>query len=139
MSSASRDWFGARRFMVTGGSGFLGRFIVDGLRDRGAADVFVPRSRNVEPELLKESLYRLTDLESRFTLNLNVLDSTRTPGVLGLKLLLQEWIKSQIDILLRRTRHRLDKIAARLELVEGYIIASTGSSRSSVPRMSPSR
>ena len=85
--------------------------------------VLVPRSRNVEPELLKESLYRLTDLESRFTLNLNVLDSTRTPGVLGLKLLLQEWIKSQIDILLRRTRHRLDKIAARLELVEGYIIA----------------
>ncbi|MEZ5737340.1 MAG: DNA topoisomerase IV subunit A [Novosphingobium sp.] len=85
--------------------------------------VLVPRSRNVDPELLKESLYRLTDIESRFTLNLNVLDAGRTPGVLGLKLLLQEWIKSQIDILLRRTRHRLDKIAARLELVEGYIIA----------------
>ncbi|HKT84474.1 MAG TPA: DNA topoisomerase IV subunit A [Novosphingobium sp.] len=85
--------------------------------------VFVPKSRNVDPELLKESLYRLTDLESRFTLNLNVLDSHRTPGVMGLKLLLQEWVYSQIDILLRRTRHRLDKIAARLELVEGYIIA----------------
>ncbi len=85
--------------------------------------VLVPKSRNVDPELLKESLYRLTDLESRFTLNLNVLDSTRTPGVLGIKLLLQEWVISQIDILLRRTRHRLDKIAARLELVEGYIIA----------------
>lgn len=85
--------------------------------------VLVPRSRNIDPELLKESLYRLTDLESRFTLNLNVLDSRRTPGVLGLKLLLQEWIISQIDILLRRTRHRLEKIAARLELLEGYIIA----------------
>jgi len=85
--------------------------------------VLVPKSRNVDPELLKESLYRLTDLESRFTLNLNVLDASRTPGVLGLKLLLQEWIKSQIDILLRRTQHRLDKIAARLELLEGYIIA----------------
>ena len=85
--------------------------------------VLIPRSRNVDPELLKESLYRLTDFEGRFTLNLNVLDAGRTPGVLGLKLLLQEWIKSQIDILLRRTRHRLDKIASRLELVEGYIVA----------------
>jgi topoisomerase-4 subunit A len=85
--------------------------------------VLVPKSRNVDPELLKESLYRLCDLETRFSLNLNVLDAHRTPGVMGLKLLLQEWVYSQIDILLRRTRHRLEKIAARLELVEGYIIA----------------
>jgi topoisomerase-4 subunit A len=85
--------------------------------------VFVPKSRNIDPELLKESLFRLTDLENRFGLNLNVLDSRRTPGVLGLKLLLQEWVISQIDILLRRTQHRLDKIAGRLELLEGYIIA----------------
>jgi topoisomerase-4 subunit A len=85
--------------------------------------VLVPKSRNVDPELLKESLYRLCDLESRFSLNLNVLDAHRTPGVLGLKLLLQEWIVSQIDILLRRSRHRLEKIAARLEIVRGYIIA----------------
>ena len=85
--------------------------------------VLVPRNRNVDPDLLKESLYRLTDLESRFSLNLNVLDATRTPGVMGLKLLLQEWVYSQIDILLRRSRHRLEKIAARLELLGGYIIA----------------
>lgn len=85
--------------------------------------VLVPRSRNVDPELLKESLYKLTDLESRFSLNLNVLDATRTPMVMGLKELLTHWIASQIDILQRRSRHRLDKIAARLELVEGYIIA----------------
>ena len=85
--------------------------------------VFVPKSRNVDPELLKQSLFKLTDLETRFSLNLNVLDDTRTPGVLSLKLLLQEWIKSQIDILIRRSQHRLDKIAARLELLEGYIIA----------------
>ncbi|CAH0495661.1 DNA topoisomerase IV subunit A [Novosphingobium sp. CECT 9465] len=85
--------------------------------------VLVPKSRNVDPDLLKESLYRLTDLENRFGLNLNVLDARRTPGVLGLKLLLQEWVISQIDILLRRSRHRLEKIAARLELVGGYIIA----------------
>ncbi|MDF8334164.1 DNA topoisomerase IV subunit A [Novosphingobium cyanobacteriorum] len=85
--------------------------------------VLVPKSRNVDPDLLKESLYRLTDLETRFGLNLNVLDAHRTPGVLGLKLLLQEWVIAQIDIMLRRARHRLDKIAARLELLDGYIIA----------------
>ncbi|MFT4027775.1 MAG: DNA topoisomerase IV subunit A [Novosphingobium sp.] len=85
--------------------------------------VFVPKSRNVDPELLKESLYRLSDLEGRFSLNLNVLDAHRTPGVLGLKDLLKEWVIAQIDILLRRTQHRLDKIASRLELLEGYIIA----------------
>lgn len=85
--------------------------------------VLVPKSRNIDPDLLKESLFRLTDLENRFGLNLNVLDARRTPGVLGLKLLLQEWVISQIDILLRRSRHRLEKIASRLELVGGYIIA----------------
>ena len=84
--------------------------------------VLVPRNRNVDPGLLRESLYRLTDLESRFGLNLNVLDATRTPGVLGLKPLLTQWIIAQIDVLLRRTRHRLERIAARLELVEGYIV-----------------
>ena len=85
--------------------------------------VLVPKSRNVDPDLLKESLYRLTELESRFSLNLNVLDARRTPGVLGLKLLLQEWVIAQIDILVRRATHRLDKIANRLELLGGYIIA----------------
>ena len=85
--------------------------------------VFVPKSRNVDPELLKESLFKLTDLETRFGLNLNVLDASRTPGVLSLKLVLQEWIKSQIDILVRRSQHRLNKIADRLELLDGYIIA----------------
>ena len=85
--------------------------------------VFVPKSRNVDPELLKESLYKLTDLETRFGLNLNVLDASRTPGVLSLKLVLQEWVKSQIEILVRRSQHRLNKIADRLELLDGYIIA----------------
>ncbi|MBX7532251.1 DNA topoisomerase IV subunit A [Qipengyuania sp. 1XM1-15A] len=85
--------------------------------------VLVPRSRNVDPELLKESIYKLTDMETRFGLNLNVLDHTRTPMVMGLKELLDNWIASQIDILQRRSQHRLDQIARRLELVEGYIIA----------------
>ncbi len=85
--------------------------------------VLVPRSRNVDPELLKESLYKLTDLETRFSLNLNVLDASRTPMVMGLKELLENWVRSQIDILQRRSQHRLDQIARRLELVDGYIIA----------------
>src|SRR5690606_18344513 len=85
--------------------------------------VFVPKNRNVDPELLKESLYKLTDLETRFGLNLNVLDATRRPMVMGLHELLSHWIAHQIDLLRRRTRHRLQKIADRLELVEGYIVA----------------
>ncbi|WP_095013081.1 DNA topoisomerase IV subunit A [Tsuneonella mangrovi] len=85
--------------------------------------VLVPKNRNVDPELLKESLYKLTDLETRFGLNLNVLDASRTPMVMGLKELLGHWVASQIDILQRRTRHRLEQIAKRLELVEGYIVA----------------
>jgi topoisomerase IV subunit A len=85
--------------------------------------VIVPKSRNVDPELLKESLYKLTDLETRFGLNLNVLDATRTPMVMGLHELLSNWVAHQIDILQRRTRHRLQKIADRLELLDGYIIA----------------
>ncbi len=100
--------------------------ILEDVRDESDEQVrlvFVPKSRNVDPDLLKESLFKLTDLETRFSLNLNVLDASRTPGVMGLKLLLQEWTIAQIDILLRRTQHRLDKIAARLELLEGYIIA----------------
>jgi len=100
--------------------------ILEDIRDESDEQirlVFVPKSRNVDPELLKESLFKLTDLEGRFGLNLNVLDETRTPGVLSLKLLLQEWVKAQIDILVRRAQHRLDKIAGRLELLEGYIIA----------------
>ena len=100
--------------------------ILEDIRDESDEQIrliFVPKNRNVDPDLLKESLYRLSELESRFSLNLNVLDENRTPGVLSLKLLLQEWTRSQIDILLRRSQHRLDKIAARLELVLGYIIA----------------
>ena len=100
--------------------------ILEDIRDESDEQIRIvlePRSRNVDPELLKESLYRLTDLESRFSLNLNVLDAGRTPMVMGLTELLQNWIVAQIEILKRRTQHRLDKIALRLELLEGYIIA----------------
>ena len=85
--------------------------------------VIEPKSRNVDVDVLKDSLYRLTDLEIRFPLNLNVLDETRTPGVMGIKPLLESWLRHQIVILVNRSRHRLEKIAARLELLRGYIIA----------------
>ncbi|MEM6475812.1 MAG: DNA topoisomerase IV subunit A, partial [Pseudomonadota bacterium] len=85
--------------------------------------VLIPRSRNVDPDLLKESIFKLTEMETRFGLNMNVLDATRTPMVMGLKELLEHWVRSQIEVLQRRTQHRLDAIARRLELVEGYIIA----------------
>ena len=85
--------------------------------------VITPRNRNVDPQVLKDSLYRLTDLENRFPLNLNVLDATHTPRVLGLRAVLIEWLKHQIDVLVRRAQHRLAKIADRLELLDGYIIA----------------
>lgn len=91
--------------------------------DEAIRIVLVPKSRNVDPDLLKESLFKLTDLETRFSLNLNVLDATRTPMVMGLKELLNNWIAHQIDVLQRRARHRLERIAARLELVEGYLVA----------------
>ena len=91
--------------------------------DENIRIVIEPRTRNVDVDVLKDSLFRLTDLESRFSLNLNVLDETNTPGVMGLKPLLTSWIRHQIDVLVRRSRHRLDKIDARLELLDGYIIA----------------
>jgi len=100
--------------------------ILEDVRDESDTQiriVLVPRSRNVDPELLKESVFKLTDLETRFSLNLNVLDASRTPMVMGLKELLENWVRAQIDILQRRSQHRLDQIARRLELVEGYIIA----------------
>ena len=100
--------------------------ILDDVRDESDETiriVLVPRSRNVDPELLKESIFKLTDMETRFGLNMNVLDASRTPMVMGLKELLQNWTAAQIEILQRRTQHRLGQIAKRLELVDGYIIA----------------
>ena len=85
--------------------------------------VIEPRSRTVDPDMLMESLFRLTELENRFSLNLNVLDASRTPRVMGLHQVLTEWLRHQVEVLVRRARHRLDKIADRLEIVDGYIVA----------------
>jgi topoisomerase-4 subunit A len=85
--------------------------------------ILEPRARTVDPDLLLESLYRLTDLEIRFPLNLNVLDATRTPGVMSLKQALTAWLAFQIDVLLNRSRTRIGKIDDRLELLDGFLIA----------------
>src|SRR5215210_3380887 len=85
--------------------------------------VLEPRSRTVDPQLLLESLYRLTDLEIRFPLNLNVLDANRTPGVMSLKQALTAWLAFQIEVLLNRSRTRIGKIDDRLELLDGFLVA----------------
>jgi len=85
--------------------------------------VLEPRARTVDADTLMESLFRLSDLEVKIPLNLNVLDAQRTPRVMGLKGALQAWVAHQFVVLERRTRHRLGKIADRVELLDGYLVA----------------
>jgi len=85
--------------------------------------ILEPRARTVDPDLLLESLYRLTDLEIRFPLNLNVLDASRTPGVMSLKQALAAWLEFQTDVLVRRSQVRIGKIDDRVELLDGFLIA----------------
>ncbi len=85
--------------------------------------VLEPRSRTVDPRVLMDSLFRLTDLEVRVSLNLNVLDASRTPRVMSLREVLGEWVIFQIEVLLRRSQFRLGKIDDRIELLDGYLIA----------------
>ena len=85
--------------------------------------VLEPRSRTVEPQMLMDSLFRLTDLEVRVPLNLNVLDAARTPRVMSLRDALKAWLDFQFEVLVKRSQHRVDKIVDRLELLEGFLIA----------------
>jgi len=85
--------------------------------------IIEPRARTVDPDLLLESLFRLTDLEIRFPLNLNVLDATRTPGVMSLKESLAAWLAFQFEVLVRRSQVRIGKIDERLELLDGFLVA----------------
>jgi topoisomerase-4 subunit A len=94
------------------------------VRDESAADlrlVLEPKSRGVEAGLLMETLFRQTELEVRVPLNMNVLDAAGTPRVMALREVLQSFLDHRHEVLLRRTRHRLEKIALRLEVLEGYI------------------
>src|SRR4029079_19219067 len=85
--------------------------------------ILEPRARTVDADVLLESLYRLTDVEIRFPLNLNVLDATRTPGVMSLKQALTAWLAFQFEVLVRKSQVRIGKIDDRLELLEGFLIA----------------
>ncbi|TPG43754.1 DNA topoisomerase IV subunit A [Sphingomonas koreensis] len=100
--------------------------ILADVRDESDSEIRIviePRSRTVDADMLMESLFRMSDLETRVSLNLNVLDATRTPRVMSLRDALSAWVDHQFVVLQRRSQHRLDKIADRLELVGGYIIA----------------
>ena len=100
--------------------------LVGDVRDESAEDVRLviePKSRAVDPELLMESLFRLTELESRIPLNLNVLMKGRIPKVVGLAECLKEWLDHLRDVLIRRSNHRKGEIEHRLEILGGYLIA----------------
>ncbi|MDO7842926.1 DNA topoisomerase IV subunit A [Sphingomonas immobilis] len=100
--------------------------ILADIRDESDSEIRVviePRSRTVDPVMLMESLFKMSDLESRFSLNLNVLDKTRTPRVMSLRETLLAWVEHQFVILRRKSEHRLNKIADRIELLDGYLIA----------------
>ena len=99
-------------------------FLAD-IRDESAEDlriVLEPKSRRLEPDVVMESLFRLTDLETRVPLNLNVLDADGRPGVMNLREALNAWLAHRRVVLLRRSHFRLGKIEARLEVLEGYLV-----------------
>ena len=85
--------------------------------------VLIPKSRNVDPAVLMEQLFRQTDLETRVALNLNVLQADNTPRVLNLREALQAFLDHRHVVLVRRSQHRLGRIAERLEVLEGYLVA----------------
>ncbi|WP_419796826.1 MAG: DNA topoisomerase IV subunit A [Terasakiella sp.] len=96
------------------------------IRDESTEEVRVvlePRNRTVEAEILMEQLFKLTDFEVRFGLNMNVLDADQTPRVMDLREVLQAFLDHRRVVLIRRSNYRLQKIEHRLEILEGYLIA----------------
>ena len=96
------------------------------VRDESAEDIRIvlePKSKNIDPAILMESLFKISELENRVSLNMNVLDATRTPRVMDLREVLQSWLDHRREVLLRRSNQRLAKIADRLEILDGYMIA----------------
>ncbi len=96
------------------------------VRDESAQDVRIvlePKSRTVDATLLMEQLYKLTEMEAKFNMNMNVLDSDGVPRVMSISEVLREYLKHRNHILLRKIKYKLCKINARLEVLEGYLIA----------------
>ena len=99
--------------------------LVSDVRDESAEDVRVviqPRSRDVDPTMMMESLFKLSELESRFPVNMNVLVDGVVPRVVSLADALKQWLDHRRDVLLRRTRFRLGEIERRLEMLAGMLI-----------------
>ncbi len=84
--------------------------------------VLEPKTRGVEPEVLMETVFRATQLETRFPLNMNVLDATRTPRVMPLQEVIRAWLDHRHEVLVRRSKHRLSAIERRLEVLDGYLL-----------------
>ena len=100
--------------------------ILADVRDESAEDIRIvlePRARTVDPAVLMEMLFRASDLETRFAMNMNVLIDGRTPQVSTLKEVLRAFLDHRREVLLRRSRFRLEKIDARLEVLEGLLVA----------------
>ena len=100
--------------------------ILADVRDESATDIRLilePRSKNVDPNVLMGMLFRNSDLEVRFSLNMNVLIDGVTPKVCSLKEVLKAFLDHRRDVLLRRSQHRIDKIDHRLEVLEGFLVA----------------
>ncbi len=95
------------------------------VRDESAADVRIvlePRTRTIDPEMLMGMLFKNSDLEIRFSLNMNVLIDGKVPKVCSLKEVLRAFLDHRRDVLGRRTRHRIEKIEHRLEILDGFIL-----------------
>lgn len=100
--------------------------LLDDIQDESAEDirvVLVPKNRSVDPEILMESMFKLTELESRISLNMNVLSQGKVPKVMSLREVLLEWVDHRRDVLQRRSRHRLAAIIRRLEILGGLLVA----------------
>ena len=100
--------------------------ILSDVRDESAEEIrliFEPRSRSVDPLILMENLFKSTDLETKFSLNMNVLIDGQSPKVCGLKEVLNAFLGHRIEVLIRISKYRLKKIDSRLEILEGYIVA----------------
>jgi topoisomerase IV subunit A len=100
--------------------------LIADINDESAEDIRVviePKSRNIEPEVLMEQLFRITDFESRIPLNMNVLSGGKVPKVMNLRDVLREWLEHRKDVLVRRSNFRLGEIAKRLDVLGGYLIA----------------
>ncbi|WP_436398654.1 DNA topoisomerase IV subunit A [Roseobacter sp. S98] len=100
--------------------------ILADVRDESADDIRMilePRSKNVDPEVLMGMLFRNSDLEVRFSLNMNVLIDGVTPKVCSMKEVLRAFLDHRREVLIRRSTHRMEKIDHRLEVLEGFVIA----------------